>query len=623
MKTIMKTVIKPIVNILLSIFLFAKDKKENYLGINECKFHPSIQGGRVGLLLFFMVCSVSLLAQEKESISKDVKVVKAYSPSLSDAFKMNRMPVMNDSISLSTEFKYSILSKAMVVGSGIEPITPARLAKEGRKSLKSSYLKAGIGNYNSIFADLNYNILQSESFVLGLNVGHWTSLGNLILENDEKVDAPFHDTWGDVKFNYLFDDKTLYTEINFKHNIYNYYGFSNMNPDSVYMVPGYGSSVSQTLLQPEEKQRLSGVDFRIGFKNNEIRDDRVSYDMSFGYGAFSNLTGVSQNGFDIGGSAYFPVGTVGFAVDVDIRNNNTSIPDSIGPLYYFRERKNTLIGVSPRMVFVFDRAKINVGLLLFGELDSFDDQFQIAPVLTGELSVVEGVVSIEGGLKGHYHQNDYKTVQYENPFVSPDQNVKTAFYGLDLFAIVKGNFSKSTSFSADVSYAMFMNEHFYINKFYLEEGLPDINFHYSKQFVPIYDDGSLLTVSGEFLFHPNEKFNLLTKATYYGWNTDSLAQAWHKPEMELMVNSRFSPVTDLWIEAGFNVLGKRYAFDPTAWDEKKLDAVFDLNIGAEYYYNSRWSFYARVNNLAASKYYKWNGYPMQGVNVNVGIGISF
>jgi hypothetical protein len=308
---------------------------------------------------------------------------------------------------------------------------------------------------------------------------------------------------------------------------------------------------------------------------------------------------------------------------MDIRHNNTSIPDSIGPLYYFQERKNTLLGISPKMVFIFDRAKVNVGLLMYGELDSFDDEFQIAPVLTGELSIVEGVVSIEGGIKGHYNQNDYKSVQYENPFVSPDQNIKTAFYGLDMFATVKGNFSKSTSFSADVSYAMFMNEHFWVNKFYLYGTVSNLNFHYSNQFVPVYDDGSLLTVSGELLYHPNEKFKLLTKATYYGWNTDSLYTAWHKPEVEFMVDSRFSPVKDLWVTAGFNVLGKRFAFDPTAIDEKKLDAVFDLNVGAEYYYNSVWSFYAGVNNIAAAKYYKWNGYPMQGVNVHIGIGISF
>jgi len=531
------------------------------------------------------------------------------------------MPVLNDSISLRPEFKYSILSKSLITGYNIEPITPARLAKEKKQPLKTSYFKAGFGNYNTFFGDLSYNILQSENFVLGFDLGHWSSFGKLTLENDEKVDAPFHDTWGKLGFNYLFDDKTFYTNINFKHNIYHYYGYYNIDPDVEYTLSNSSSPVQGSLLIPDEKQRLAGLDITIGLKNNETRDDRVIYDSKISYNSFGNLTGVTQNGFSLGGNAYFPMGAVGLAVDLDLKYNNTSVPDSISPLYTFEQRNNTLIGLSPSIVFKFDNAEIYVGLLLYGEIDTFDDDLQLAPLLKANLNIVEGVISMEGGVKGHYNQNDYQSVQYENPFVSPDQHVKTAFYGLDVFASLKGNFSKSVSFAADVSYAMFMNEHFFINKFYLNRG--DTTFQYTNQFVPAYDDGSLLTVSGELLFRPTDRFSVSTKATYYGWNTDSLARAWHKPEMEFIVNSRFSPVDDLWINAGINVLGKRYAFNPTDWSEVKLDAVFDLNFGAEYLYNSTWTFFARVNNLAASTYYKWYGYPMQGINVQVGVGISF
>ncbi len=563
-----------------------------------------------------------LAAQEDKKISKDVKVVKAYTPSLSDAFKINRMPVIKDSVGLKPKFNYNILSKAMVTGYKIEPITPARLAKGQPENLKTSYFKAGFGNYSSFFGDLNYNILQSEKFVLGLNIGHVSSFGDIKLENDEKVDAPFHDTWANLGFDYLFKDKTLYTNIDFKHNIYNYYGYKTIDPQLMYWVPGASSNVHGDSLIPDPKQRLSGLDIQLGFKNNEIKDDEVKYDASFTYSSFSNLTGVSQSGFKLAGTSYFPIGTVGFAVDMNINYYGTSVPDSIGPLYTFRERSNTLLSLKPRMVFIFDRARIDVGLLLYGEIDSFDDQFQIAPILTGKLNIVEGVVSLEGGLKGHYNQNDYKTVSYENPFVSPDQNVKTAFYGMDAFAKLKGNFSKSTSFGVDFSYAMFMNEHFYVNKFYQEPRVIE-SYAYTNQFFPVYDDGSLLTFSAELFYHPNEKFNILAKGTYYGWNLDSLSKAWHKPDVEFILKSKFSPVRNLWVNGGVNILGKRFAFDPTAMEAKQLNAVFDLNLGAEYLFNSTWSFFAQVNNLAASKYYMWNGYPAQGINVHVGIGISF
>jgi len=575
------------------------------------------------VVLTFLVFNVfSLSAQEKKEISKDVKVVKAYTPSLSDAFKVNRMPVLKDSVGLKPQFNYSILSKAMITGYSIEPITPARLAKGKPEKLKSSYFKAAFGNYGSMMGDLNYNVLQSEQFVLGLNVGHWSSFGDIKLEDGEKVDAPFHDTWANLGFDYLFNDKAIYTNIDFKHNIYNYYGYNTIVPALPYWVPAASENVTGDLLIPDAKQRLSSFDFQVGFKNNEVKDDEINYDASFTYLSFGNLTGVSENGFKLGGTAYFPIGTVGFAMDMNLSYYGTSVPDSIGPLYYFQERNNTLLTLMPRMVFNFDRARIDVGLLLCGDIDTFDGQFQVAPVLTGEVNIVEGVVSLEGGLKGHINQNDYRSIQYENPFVAADQNVKSAFYGLDVFAKLKGNFSKSTSFGFDFSYAMFSDEHFYVNKSFIEPGVIG-SLAYTNLFVPVYDDGSLLTVSGELLYNPDEKFSILAKATYYGWNTDSLSRAWHKPEMEFILKSRFSPVKNLWIDGGVNVLGKRYAFDPATLKEKKLNAVFDLNLSAEYIYNSTWSFFAGVNNLAASKYYKWNGYPNQGINVHVGIGISF
>jgi len=71
-------------------------------------------------------------------------------------------------------------------------------------------------------------------------------------------------------------------------------------------------------------------------------------------------------------------------------------------------------------------------------------------------------------------------------------------------------------------------------------------------------------------------------------------------------------------------LGQRkvldYSFDDTI---KTLEGVFDFNLGADYYFSNRWTLWADLNNAAASKYYKWNGYPMQRFNAKAGITFSF
>jgi hypothetical protein len=577
---------------------------------------------RIFLVFAIALGSAGLMGQEQEVINKDVKVVRAYTPSLSDAFKLNQMPELDDTSSFKPQFNYRILSKTLSTEYSVEPITPAKLAKRKQERLMNSYLRAGAGNYSTIFADLNYNIQQSESFVLGLNVGHFTSAAELKLENGNRVDAPLHDTWGNLNFRYLFDDKTVYTDLEFLHNIYHYYGQQNMSDGQNYVVPDYETVVGGDVLRTNKKQRLAGFNFLLGIKNNEIREDKLSYDTHFGFSSFGNFTGVSQNGFRLGGSSRMPAGDLNFDLDVEIDHYRLAVPDSINPLYTFEKRNNTLISATPRLVFNYDQARLNVGLLIAGEMDSFEDQFYIAPVLTGELTVAEGIISMFGGLNGRYNRNDYRTMQYENPFVSPDEHGKTAFYGLNLFAGIKGNMSAVTSFSADVSYAFFKDEHFYVNKYYQLDGSLN-EFHYTNQFDVVHDDGKLLKVAGEFVFHPSETVELLVRGTYSGWQLDSLSNAWHKPDMELNFRGRFSPVDHLFIDASVNVYGKRFAFAPSSQMEQELEAVFDLNIGAEYHFSSRLNCFLQFNNLAAANYFKWYGYPSHGLNARAGVGWSF
>ena len=67
----------------------------------------------------------SLSAQER--IDKEIVVVKPYQPSLTDAFKINVLPMVSDSISIRPSFDYSIQPKKISTRFDIRPITPARM----------------------------------------------------------------------------------------------------------------------------------------------------------------------------------------------------------------------------------------------------------------------------------------------------------------------------------------------------------------------------------------------------------------------------------------------------------------------------------------------------------------
>ena len=566
----------------------------------------------------------------QESINQDVKVVKAYSPTVSDAFKISYMPVLDDSTTYNPKFNYRILSASVETNYQPATLSPAKINTSRKEYLHKSYIKGGVGNYSTFLGELGYNILADEKYVLGLNVGHLSSFGDITLENDVTADAPYGNTWAAADFKHFFDDKTLNVNIDFIHNTYRYYGFQTLNSDNTYWLStgnGTGNLIPGNDLIPDDKQRLSGFKASIGIANNESDERKTKYSINGEIDAFGNRTGVNQLGFNIGGTLYRPVNNIGFGLEALIGGYKTSVPDTIGPMFTFNDRSQTIIKVNPSLNFNFDRARLKVGLLIAGVIDTQGDEFYLTPDILGELTVVEGIATVYGGITGKVNLNDYRSIQYENIFASPDVNVKSSVYGLNLIAGIKGNFSSSTSFAAGVEYGFFNNEHFWINKNYqLPPPSPEVmgNYHHSNLFDVVYDDGSLLTVKGELLYKPKAGVEINLEGAYYGWNLDDLKEAWHMPEVELGARANFNVLKNVYASLGVKYLGERMAFDISEEDQvKKLKGVVDLNIGGEYYFSKQWSFWVSVNNLAATKYYKWNGYPMQGLNAKAGVIYAF
>ncbi|MBK3516850.1 TonB-dependent receptor [Carboxylicivirga marina] len=563
-------------------------------------------------------------AQEK--INQDVKVVKAYTPIVSDAFKVSYMPEVDDSTTFNPNFNYRILSTAVSTNYQPAPIAAAKINTARKEYLHKSYIKGGVGNYSSVLAELGYNILENEKFLLGLNIYHLSSLGNVTLEDDKTVDATFHDTWVAADFKHFFDDKTLSVDIGFNHNKYQYYGYQTLSDGTLYDMPD-GSLLAGSFLVPDIDQRLSGLEAKISLSNNETNERKTQYNTWAGFNTFGNLTGVGQAGFELGGHLYRPINDLTFELGGAIESYSTSVPDTIGTMYTFADRSHTLLKVNPSVRFKSDNASLKVGLIMAGVLDTEGDEFYLTPDIMGELTVVEGIASIYVGVNGKVNMNDYQSIMTENAFASADINVKSSVYGLNFMAGIKGNFSASTSFTAGMEYGFFNNEHFWVNKAYstmvTSPELMTIQ-HYSNQFDVVYDDGSVLKVMGELLYKPKKTMEFALNGAYYGWSLDTQTEAWHMPEVEIGVSGSFNVLENLYANAGIKYLGERSAYDVTdASFVKKLDGVVDVNIGAEYFFSKQWSFWVSMNNVAASKYYKWNGYPTQRFNAKAGIIFSF
>lgn len=576
----------------------------------------------ITLLLAF---GIAIGVNAQDPLSQDVRVVREFDPTVSDAMKINQMPGREDTIEVNPEFNYNVMGHALVGTPEVESLKAARLARQRKGDLFPSYVRGGLGNYQTLFGDIFYNITRNEKFAFALHLGQESSWGNLELEDGSDSDAPYHQTDGSVYLRHFFDDKTLEFDLDFDRYAYEYYGFQKIDPSILYDPDYSNDAVPGENLVPDRKQRQTAFDLHFGLMGQQSDVDETRYHINFDYGAFNNYTGVGENAFELSGDIKSPFSGMALHVNggaayrmVHKPSGDEKMPD----LWTFDDREQIFLKINPRLAIPGEKLSVEVGVNLTGEFSDSED-FYLSPHVKGELVIAEGIVSTFMGMTGEVHDYSYRAVMKENPFVSPDELVETAHSNIRGFAGVKGNFSSATSFTARLDYEFIENEHFFINRFFPYSGSQN-QFGMSNLFTTVYDDVTLLTLSGELLVRPVRELDIVLKGAYYGWQTDVLEEAWHKPEMEIGLRAGYVFSEELRIDAAFNVLGERKALDLTSPEGvKHLDAVTDFNLGANYQFNKRLHFFGRIQNIFAAKYYRWSGYPMQGVNFRLGAGYSF
>ena len=211
----------------------------------------------------------------QESISKEVRVFKPYEPTLSDAFKVSILPVIEDTVEYLTNFDYSITPKAFMPEYKIRPIRPAKLVGEPLGKLYNTLLKLGIGSYVTPYAELSINSLRSRKYYAGVFAKHISSRGKVKLDNAKKVYAGYSDN--DLLFygKKFVENAVLTGDIGLKHNLVHFYGY---NPDII------------TVLDKKDiKQDFLLLTGQTGFQSTHNDSTRLNYNVLLKYD-FSGIT---------------------------------------------------------------------------------------------------------------------------------------------------------------------------------------------------------------------------------------------------------------------------------------------------------------------------------------------
>jgi hypothetical protein len=564
----------------------------------------------IAAILF--VTQIAFAQKKDENIGTEVvNVVKPYTPTISDAFKVKETPSLDDEETQKKEnIKYTIFS--FPVASTFAPAKgkAAGVDKSPQEKIFSNYLTLAAGNYGTVNAELFVTENVSNTDYFGGMLRHSSSQGGIdgLVLDDKSMNTTLDLTYGSST-----NTMNWNADFGYQHQMYNWYGF----------YPGTITPETLATIDEQQTYHTLYIGGRLGLKN-------VLKESSVKFTRFWDAFGSAENRFVAKPSLEFDIVEqkikADFVLDYISGSFDKNIVGNAGIKYGF-----TNVGFQPSIKIQKDDLTVNAGVGFFysAAQEQGESKFFIYPQVTGSYRVVGDLMIFYAGLEGGLKQNSYRDFAQENFFVSPTLLVAPTDQQYDIYVGLKGKLANSVSYNIRGSYVNEDNRALFKSNGY-EELVGFEGYQYGNSFNVVYDKLKTVSFFGELRadFSKNVAFGI--NGTFSSYSTDVENEAWNLPALKIGTNLDVN-ITQKWY-AGANLffVGERKDFahfasltQPTFDTEVTLDSYFDLNAHIGYKHSERLTFFLKGNNLANQDYQRWLNYPVQGLQVLGGANYKF
>jgi hypothetical protein len=550
----------------------------------------------------------SAFSQEKELDPEVVNIVKPYTPTISDAFKVKETPELNDSITTQKkEVKYSIFS--VPVASTFTPAKGKAATVEKTKPIKlyDNYATLGFGNYTSILGEFYSNFEISRTDNAGFFFRHNSSQGDI---KGVKLENKYYDTSLDANYTSRQREVTYRLDAGLEHQLYNWYGV----PEEVYL------QEPNVQIDPQQTY-FSGY-----AGGSMVLDDSFFEKAALNVRYLGDAFSSSEINATLKPEFAFPLENLTFKIEGDI--------DYLGGSFE-RNYANTSdikysylnAGLAPSITFINDDLSVFLGVAGYVSLDSenSDTDFSLYPRLNASYRLLDETVIAYAGAEGGLQQNTFYKLKEENPFVSPTLFIMPTKKLYEGFAGVKGKLSNSVAYNVRASYGKDENRALFQANYtnLLAPGLE--GYQFGNSFNVLYDDVNTLAFFAELKVEISNQFSLGINGTYSNYSTDRQEEAWNLPELQASVFSDFNITEKLYGGASIFYVGERKDLynSPLTFEKITLDGYVDANLHFGYRFTDRLSAFVKGSNLFGDNYQKWMNFPVQGIQGLAGVTYKF
>ncbi|SEB99803.1 TonB dependent receptor [Maribacter dokdonensis] len=558
--------------------------------------------------------------EEKDLGTETVTVTKAYTPTVSDAFKIKSVPNMNDSIVLQKKpINYSIFS--VPVASTFTPSkgTASKVEKLPPPVLYNSYASLGAGLYGNVLSEFytSRTINRDENFDIGFN--HLSSRGGI---NGVELNDTFYDTRLDASYAKRDRDLDWGAAIGLQHQLYNWYGIE----------PGVFSETVINSIDERQNYYMGEVSGHINVEDAYFKRADLKYRRFFDAVSSGENRAIFNTGFE------FPMNEETFNAKVKLdyvggtfENASVSSADNDNGISY----GNLQVGINPSLTMLRDDLSLNLGVnLVYGmDLENSESNFYIYPAVTASYRLLDETVIAYGGVTGELKQNSYYDFVEGNPFVSPTLTIAPTDSQYNAYVGFKGQLLPNLSYNVKGSYTAENNTPLYTLNPRNDFRSDDKGYYYGNSFGLFYDDIKTLGIFGELNVDVNRNFTAGANVEIYDYNTETGNPAWNLPNLQASLFMDYQ-IGEKWY-AGVNLfyVGEREDFSSTVVQNAQpsefpatlitLDGYFDANAHVGYRYTDQWSFFIKGANLSNNDYQRWSNFQVQGIQILGGATYKF
>ncbi|PHN94146.1 TonB-dependent receptor [Maribacter sp. 6B07] len=558
--------------------------------------------------------------EEKDLGTETVTVTKAYTPTVSDAFKIKSVPNMNDSIVLQKKpINYSIFS--VPVASTFTPSkgTASKVEKLPPPVLYNSYASLGAGLYGNVLGEFytSRTINRDENFDIGFN--HLSSRGGI---NGVELNDTFYDTRLDASYAKRDRDLDWGAAIGLQHQLYNWYGIE----------PGVFSETVINSIDERQNYYMGEVSGHINVEDAYFKRADLKYRRFFDAVSSGENRAIFNTGFE------FPMNEETFNAKVKLdyvggtfESASVSSADNDNGISY----GNLQVGINPTLTMLRDDLSLNLGVnLVYGmDLENSESNFYIYPAVTASYRLLDETVIAYGGVTGELKQNSYYDFVEGNPFVSPTLTIAPTDSQYNAYVGFKGQLLPNLSYNVKGSYTAENNTPLYTLNPRNDFRSDDKGYYYGNSFGLFYDDIKTLGIFGELNVDVNRNFTAGANVEIYDYNTETGNPAWNLPNLQASLFMDYQ-IGEKWY-AGVNLfyVGEREDFSSTVVQNAQpsefpatlitLDGYFDANAHVGYRYTDQWSFFIKGANLSNNDYQRWCNFQVQGIQILGGATYKF